>query len=47
VLRDQAVEVASIFAAMVDQPGDSDQVVLADPLANRPDEKPGSEAARR
>ncbi|SES46310.1 hypothetical protein SAMN05216199_3935 [Pedococcus cremeus] len=40
VLRDQAVEVAQIFAAVVDQPFDSDQLVLANPLENRPDEKP-------
>lgn len=29
VLRDQAVEVAQIFAAVVDQPVDSDRLVLA------------------
>jgi len=29
VLRDQAVEVARVFAAMVDQPVDSDQLVAA------------------
>jgi len=28
VLRDQAIEVARVFAAMVDQPVDSDQLVL-------------------
>jgi hypothetical protein len=38
VLRDQAVEVAQIFAAVVDQPVDSDQLALANPLANQPDE---------
>ena len=47
VLRDQAVEVAQIFAAVVDQPADSDQLVLASPLANRPDEEAGSETASR
>jgi hypothetical protein len=35
VLRDQAAEVATIFAAVVDQPLDSDQLVLANP-ANGP-----------
>jgi integrase len=45
VLRDQAVEVAQIFAAVVDQPVDSDQLVSANPLADRSDEKPESEAA--
>jgi integrase len=47
VLRDQAVEVAQIFAAVVDQPVDSDQLVLANPLANRPDAKPDFEATSR
>ena len=47
VLRDQAVEVPQIFAAVVDQPADSDQLVLANPLANRPDGGPGPEAASR
>ncbi len=47
VLRDQAVEVAQIFAAVVDQPVDSDQLVLASPLANRPDGVPAPEAASR
>ncbi|MFC5984779.1 tyrosine-type recombinase/integrase [Knoellia sp. GCM10027209] len=43
VLRDQAVEVAQIFGAVVD----SDQLVLANPLANRPDEKPAAEGPSR
>jgi hypothetical protein len=43
VLRDQAVEVAQIVAAVVDQPVDSDKLVLANPLASRPDEKPEPE----
>lgn len=47
VLRDQAVEVAQIFAAVVDQPVDADHLVFADPLADRPDEKPDDEAASR
>ena len=47
VLRDQAVEVAQIFAAVVDQPVDSDQLVLANPLANRPDEKPAPDGPSR
>jgi len=47
VLRDQAVEVAQIFAAVVDQPVDPDQLVLANPLASRSDADPGSEGASR
>jgi integrase len=47
LLRDQAVEVAQIFAAVVDQPVDPDQLVLANPLANRPDEKLASGDASR
>lgn len=47
VLRDQAVEVAQIFAAVVDQPVDSDRLVLANPLANRPDGESNSEDAGR
>lgn len=47
MLGDQAVEVAQIFAAVVDQTVDSDQLVLANRLADRPDEKPDDEAARR
>lgn len=47
VLRDQAVEVAHIFAAVVDQSVDSDELVLANPLANWPDEKPTSADASR
>jgi integrase len=47
VLRDQAVEVAQIFASVVDEPVDSDQLVLANPLANRPDAKPDFEATSR
>lgn len=47
VLRDQAVEVAQIFAAVVDQPVDADQLVSANPLVDRPDEKPDDEAASR
>ena len=41
VLRDQAVEVAQIFASVVDRPVDSDQLVLANPLS-----KPATGAGR-
>lgn len=47
VLRDQAVEVAQIFAAVVDRPVDSDQLVLANPLANRPDEASAPDSPSR
>ena len=47
VLRDQAVEVAQIFAAVVDQPVDSDQLVLANPLANRAPEESKQEGSSR
>jgi integrase len=36
VLRDQAVEVAQIFAALVDQPVYSDQLVLSKPVGRPP-----------
>jgi hypothetical protein len=47
VLRDQAVEVAQSFAAAVDQPVDSDQLVSANPLANRSDDAPARDVPSR
>jgi hypothetical protein len=47
LLRDQAVEVAQIFAAVVDQPVDSDQLVLANPLAIRSADAPAQDGPSR